>query len=56
VRRQPFRPGDQVTLASGRKVVLSRKRDDGSWLAQYIEDAEKQSDVYIVVPEKDLPQ
>jgi hypothetical protein len=53
-RREPLRPGDQVQLASGRTVVLSRRRDDGSWLAQYIEDAGKQSDEYVIVPEKEL--
>ena len=47
--KRHFRPGDQVELASGRKVVLSRERDDGTWLAQYVEDAQKQSNNYLVV-------
>lgn len=44
-----FRPGDQVELASGRLVVLCEDRDDGTWMAQYIEDAKKQNDEHIIV-------
>jgi hypothetical protein len=56
VNHSPFRPGDQVKLASGRTVILCRRRDDGTWIAQYVEDAKQQTEEYIMVAEKDLPK
>lgn len=52
--KRHFRPGDQVELASGRKVVLCRELDDRTWMAQYLEDAKKQSDEYIIVRAEEL--
>ena len=49
-----FRPGDQVTLASGRKIVLHSKLGEDTWKAKYIEDAEKQNDEFVIVRADEL--
>jgi hypothetical protein len=49
-------PGDQFKLASGRTVVLTRRLGEDSWLAQYVEDAQRKEGSYdhLVVREAEL--
>jgi predicted kinase len=52
-KREPM-PGDQFTLSSGRKVVLHSKLPDGSWKAQYLENALKRVEEFVIIHPKEL--